>query len=165
MAIIQIQVAGETYDSYASLAEVNRWNSVLFRTEPGITYPRDHWTKLSDDDKLARMARVSRQMDTLRWNESADTQAKRGEIPAIANAMSQLVGEDWRFSDNSARMPQSISSGGITITPSNDPRTQFLDVELTAQAHGLSDVAYRLLSPYLAPVRDSARATPMSFDQ
>ena len=136
---------------------------MLFPVEQGITYGRGDWRAMPDDEKLARLARVSRQMDTLMWNALADTREKRGALQAVEDAAVQMVGEDWKLSPHSAHLPSSGSAGGITITLAPDPRTQSTDAEWTAQAHGLSEASYRLLAPYLRVVKDTGSAVPMSF--
>ena len=165
MAIVQLVVAGESYDSYTSLADAERWIQIARtaqKTSPSTDYSR--WAAQTDDVKNARLVRTSRQLDTLLWNESADTRAKRAEIPAIADATAQMAGEDWKLDDSNSPHLLSLSNGGMNFTFPVDPSKHVPDVQWTAQAHGISPTAYQILAPYLRSVKDSGTAIPMSFD-
>ena len=165
MAIVQLVVDGESYDSYTTLAAAERW--IAIANIAGGRRPADDytsWTEQTDANKTARLVRTSRQLDSLLWNESADTQVKRGAIQVIADATAQLAGENWTLGVGNAPHLQSLSNGGMSFNFPEEPSKLLPDSQWTAQGHGLSETSYRMLEPYLRPVKDSGTAIPMSFD-
>ena len=75
MAHITISISGESYHSYATVAQADSY------LVPDLNYFT--WSALTDDQKGAHLIQATRFIDSLTYTEEADTEDERDDIEAF----------------------------------------------------------------------------------